>query len=351
MEKQIKKILIVRFSSLGDIILTEPIVRYLRIHYPEAKIDYLTKKAFKSVVQHFTGLNNILLWENKSALLKYIRNEQYDILIDLHDKFNTFIVKSLAFAQKTVTYEKKHLFRKLLVKKLLKDNIDSTLDLYFTVFKKIDKDLYEKYSSRENHSQFYPKILANTESVSETEELYQNYNINHNKTLIGVFPGASYNTKQYPLDYWINFLEMIPESWNCQFIILGSYEEKYQAIKIKNSVNIKPVDLCGKFNLSELIDFVSKLDGIISNDSGPMHIAAALNKPQIAIFGATNTILGFRPLNDKAIIMQSEIKCSPCSLHGGDFCPKKHFKCMRDQKPSLLLKQFKDLLEKSIWKL
>lgn len=346
----VKKILIVRFSSLGDIVMTEPIVRYIQKEYPNAKIDYLTKKAFKPLVECFANINEIYLWDDKLNLLKALRNNNYDLLIDLHDKLNSFIVKRIVHAKQTCTYQKKHFLRKLIIKKLTPDQINSTLNLYFSVFKNLNKGIYSSLSLEKCiASEAFPRLNVKDIDQKERVELFNNFQINNGKTLIGIFPGASYFTKQYPINYWIEFINMIPETWNCQFILLGSYDEKYLAVKIKNACDIKPVDLCGYFNIDKLISFISSLNGVLSNDSGPMHLAAALSKPQIAIFGATHPKLGFKPLNNKAVILHYDIKCQPCSLHGSAYCPKKHFKCMKSIKPGQLFQEFKTMLEIKIW--
>ncbi len=352
MMKEIKKILIIRFSSLGDIILTEPIPRLLKEKYPDAEIHYLTKPGFAPLLKHFESVGHVHLWQNKWELIQKLRSLSFDLIIDLHDKFNSWIVKRLLFKRNTITYQKKHLLRSLIVRKLSRDTINSTLNLYFSVFKKIDPQLYEYADyTRKIPELFFPHIDIKNPKLEEIYDVFNNYQINPGKTLIGIFPGASYNTKQYSVNSLASFINRIPASWNCQFIILGSYEEKSLALALRNACEIKPVDLCGKFNLDDLIVFCSHLKGVISNDSGPMHIAAALKKPQMAIFGATHTRLGFKPLNRKARILESNVKCQPCSLHGSASCPKSHFKCMKLISPSELYTQFKLMLEKDILQL
>jgi len=111
---------------------------------------------------------------------------------------------------------------------------------------------------------------------------------------------------------------------------MGDWNEKNIAYRLKRLTGVPLYDLIGAFALGLLPAAMSLLDIVITNDSGPMHIAAALGKSQIAIFGATHPRLGFRPLNDNAVIIQSENKCRPCSLHGSDNCRKYQLKCMYD---------------------
>jgi len=186
---------------------------------------------------------------------------------------------------------------------------------------------------------FSPKLTPLPEDILRAKEIFANYHIplpdaeqtvEHKHILLGIFPGAQHITKQYPLEKLANVILSIPEDWEISIIIFGDWDEKNIAYRLKRLTGVPLFDLAGAFDVKLLPAAISLLDIVITNDSGPMHIAAALGKPQIAIFGATHPRLGFRPLNDKAIVLQSDCKCRPCSLHGSDKCRKQHFKCMYD---------------------
>lgn len=332
------KILIIRLSSLGDIVLTQPIIKILKNRYPESEISYLTKKIFAPIVTTFPGVDKIIEWEGIQITKAVLKKESYDLIIDLHKKLRTKMVCYYSNYKKFVSYDKKHFLRWLIVKKLTKKSINSTLDLYSSALKKIN--INDEYS--------YPKISVSLQSIAKAIELLTNYNLNFSKYKIAVFPGATHSTKMYPLNYLAKFISLVPKSWNCQFIIMGSYKEKELGLNLKRMVGDNLIEICGATDLELLPAVLSQMDGVISNDSGSMHIAAALNLPQIAIFGATHTSLGFRPLNKKAIVLQSNIKCQPCSLHGGKYCKKGSFECMTSIKPSFLLSKFKLMFERDI---
>ncbi len=335
------RILILRFSSLGDIVLTEPIIHALREKYPQAVIDYLIKPVFSEIVQAIPGVDNIIARPEKiNDILPELKNNKYDLVIDLHDKLYSQILR-MRLKAKSVTYKKQHFTRWAIVKKLTKAEIDSTVDLYETALKKLNIPLKRKYPVLQAQPQYREKI----------EKLISDYSLPVNRTLIGLFPGASFNTKQYPVDWYADFIDRIPDTWNTSFCILGSTADKPLAMKIKQKTESKVYDLTGTVSPGELINLTDLMDGIVSNDSGPMHIAAALRKPQIAIFGSTHTRLGFRPLNDKAVVIQSDLKCQPCSLHGFKECPRRHFRCMYSISPCTLKEYMQELLENSIWNL
>ncbi|MDP8269620.1 MAG: lipopolysaccharide heptosyltransferase II [Candidatus Tenebribacter davisii] len=308
------KILFIRLSSLGDIVLTQSAVQAVHSKYPDAKIHYLTKSVFAPIVEMFNCVDEIHYWEKKYSLLKDIRKIKFDVAIDLHAKFNTFIIKSFINAKRNITYNKKHLLRRQIVNRKTDKVISSTVSLYFNALKKIGID-----------SKIAEPKLFTTKSIKMPEK----FQISKHVKNIGLFPGALHKTKQYPIEQLAEFINSVPDAWNCRFIIFGSEAELDLADKLDSLTKSIILDLCGKLTLQQLVTAIDKMDVLITNDSGPMHIAAALKKPQIAIFGATHPKLGFAPMNRKAIVLSADLSCQPCTLHGGEKCPKKHFKCMR----------------------
>ena len=324
-----KKILIIRLSSLGDIVLTQSAVQALRNEFPDAQIHYLTKKVYSPIVEMFNCVDDIHYWENKYTLLKNLRKIKFDLAIDLHSKFNTFIIKSFINAKRTVTYNKEHFLRRQIVKKKTERTISSTVGLYFTALKKIGIGI------EISEPRLFP--LDNT-------QMPKTFSTNEKKRYIGLFPGALHKTKQYPIKQLADFIDSVPSEWNCQFLIFGSKAEIGLADELNSLTDIGIIDLCGELTLQQLVFAINKMDVIITNDSGPMHIAAALAKLQIAIFGATHPKLGFAPMNKKAILLSANLQCQPCSLHGSDNCPKKHFNCMKSISAEQILNSLKTLI-------
>ena len=333
------KIAIIRLSSIGDIVLTQPILYNLKKQYPNSKIYYISKQKYFPLLDCISDIHKKIPYEKlKKNKLKDL--PEFDLIIDLHSKLSTFLIKLKLKANKKITYNKKHFTRFLIVKKLTDKTIDSTLDLYLSALKKI----------KFNFEFIFPTLKPKNSDKAKINQLFTDYRVIKKKTIIGLFPGAAHKTKQYPWQKWVNFINSVPDNWNCQFLILGSNDDKFVATKIKRKTN-NTLDMTGAVDLRELVFLIDQLDGVISNDSGPMHIAAALKKPQIALYGATDTSLGFKPLNEKAIVIESNIPCQPCSLHGSNYCPKRHFYCMNSISFRIIKESFQDLLENYIWKL
>lgn len=322
-----KNILIIRFSSLGDIILTEPIIRQLRISYPGCKIDYLTKKIFEPIITTFFEVDSVFTDYESLAGLFELRRKKYELVIDLQKKFNSWWAKGIIAGKKNVSYDKKRRLRKKIVAHRTSLTINSTVDLYNTVFDKLELP----------YTFLNPKL-----KTTKSGNLLPSANPKDNLKLV-IFPGATHKTKRIPAEKIISFINNYPHD-DTDFYLLGSFQEEAITSRIKKETNKLCYDLAGKFSLVELINAIDLAHIVITNDSGPMHIAAALGKPQLAFFGSTHPSLGFRPLNDKAIVLSLDINCSPCTLHGDKACPLKHFNCLNQITVESIFEAYQNLL-------
>lgn len=365
-----KKILFIRFSSLGDIVLTESTIRLTKHFFPDFEIHYLTKEPFDELVKNFLIYENnnfyplidkVYLWKNKLKLLRLLNQEKYTYIVDLHSKFNSFIVKLATKSNYTIIWKKQHLRRLMMIKRLTDKHIDSVVWNYLNTLNMIastQKNI--SLNPNEINSLHKPQLLINTQDADykKVMDIFAVHNLTVSnidkpedfagKYMIAIFPGAQHKTKQYPIEKMALFIDSIPEYWHCSFVIMGDYKEKDIAINLRRLTNQTIFDLTGAFNIKQLIYAINFMHAVISNDSGPMHIAAALNKPQIALYGATHTKLGFRPLNDNAEIIQKNLYCQPCSLHGSDSCPKNHFLCMKSIQTEELFIVFKKMFEDKV---
>ncbi|MEA2104373.1 MAG: lipopolysaccharide heptosyltransferase II [Candidatus Cloacimonadota bacterium] len=330
------KILIIRFSSLGDIILTTPILKMLRRQYPTDTIHFLTKQQFVPILENNPNINLTIPYnkdeETIFVLAKKVREANYDLIIDLQAKLNTFFIKLFNRKSTKLTYKKEHLHRWFLTKKLFASHfepVDSTVNLYASVLKKLNIEL-ESIQTEIFLTPLNSKITVREES-KDTKKIV-------------IAPGAKHFTKQYPPEYYSELITMLKNEFKLDVILIGNKNEITLSQRISNECEHQLIDLTGKTDLQELFDIINQADLFISGDTGPMHIAAALQKPQIAIFGSTHPNLGFSPINENAIIMQRDLECRPCSLHGSAKCPKKHFKCMKDLKPDEIFAQIQTIL-------
>ncbi len=331
------KILVVRFSSLGDVVLTTAIFPSLRARWPEADITMLTKPAFADVFDGNPFVDHVQLFDAEkqpfSKLIDELRNERYDVLIDLHGNTKSWWLRLLIGAPLTVVVDK------------------ATVARHFTVyFKHAPKSLSRSVRERildclkplnvpvvNQETQLFPRI---------TTEALTALGVDPAKKLIGIAPGARHNTKRWSPERFAeaaNRLGAFPDS---QVLILGDKSDRPVADQVSSLVKAPCKNLAGWTSLKELIGVVSKLSILITNDSGLLHIGEALKIPVVAIFGPTVRAFGFAPYRSTSRVAEViNLKCRPCTLHGDEKCPLGHHQCMEDVDVNAVLFVASSLLE------
>jgi ADP-heptose:LPS heptosyltransferase len=323
------KFLILRFSSIGDIVLTTPVIRCLRKKYPDAEIHYATKKAFHSIVKYNPYINKVhLLEDSTSELVSRLKEEKFDYVIDLHNNQRTMLIK----AQLGI---KSSSFNKLNLQKWLMVNFKVN---HLPAAHIVDRYLETVQSfGVENDGGGLDYFLLPEEGVnlnSFPDEFHQGY--------IAWVIGAKQNTKKFPAEKIARVLNQL----NHPVILLGGKEDEAEAQTITSKlqgIKASVYNACGKYTLNGSASLVRQAKLVVTNDTGLMHIAAAFKRPTISIWGNTIPQFGMYPYyGEHAVINQqvevNGLKCRPCSKLGYAQCPQGHFKCMNDIDEELLAK-------------
>ena len=317
------KILVIRFSSIGDIVLTTPVLRCIRRQHPGAELHFLTKKVFQPVVGHNPHIDKIhYLEDDVSAIIPALKAEKFDYVADLHNNLRTARVKQALGVEKT------HAFPKLNIQKWMLVNLKLNL--------MPDKSIVERYFEAVKPLGVHNDGLGLEYYIPETA-ITTNDDIptSHWTGYVACVIGGSYNTKKFPIEKWKAFCEAVPYP----VMLLGGPDDHEEGRLIAETDPIKIYNSCGKFNLNESAHLVQRARVVVSNDTGLMHIAAAFNKPVISLWGNTSPEMGMFPyyggnnlksrVAPKSILMENKkIYCHPCSKLGYGRCPKRHFKCM-----------------------
>lgn len=314
-----RKILIIRFSSIGDIVLTTPIIRCLKKRFPESEIHFLTKDKHLNTLQGNPYIKKIYTFHsNLRKITAQLRKERYDCVIDLHRNIRTAFIKS-KIGGKKYTYPKYN-FQKWIYTRLHLDLMphDHIVDRYFKAVEPLQVlndgaglDFFIREKDRVD--------LSNIPDIS-------------NRSFVSIVIGGTYYTKRLPTQKLISMVQKI----NKPMVLLGGETDKSVAFEIIRHVNGKHVyNACGIYTLVQSASIMEQSDLVITHDTGLMHIAAALKKPIISIWGNTTPRFGMTPYyGDKKVtsyIMEVHgLKCRPCSKLGHSSCPKKHFRCMEN---------------------
>jgi heptosyltransferase-2 len=306
------KFLIIRFSSIGDIVLTTPVIRCLRKKYPDAQIHYLTKQSFASIVLTNPYLDKVhVLREDLDIVIEELKAENFDYIIDLHHNLRTLRIKR---ALKITSFS----FNKL--------NIQKWVFVNFKMNVMPDKHIVERYMDTVKTLGVINDGLGLDFFIHDKDVVAQkDIPVSHLHGYIGIVIGAAHNTKKLP----VHKLKELCSKIHHPVILLGGKEDYLNASLVSSIDPVKIYNACGKYNLSESADLVRRAKLIISHDTGLMHIAAAFKKDVISVWGNTVPSFGMYPYQTSYEIFDvKKLWCRPCSKIGYDKCPLGHFKCM-----------------------
>lgn len=311
--------MIIRLSSIGDVVLTTPVIRCVKQQIPNAEVHFITKKNFRIVIENNPFVDHIIQIEKDVKEVEtQLRNEEYDVVIDLHKNWRSHTIKHLTNANKVYSFDKKNIEKWLYVNtkiNLLKP-AKSIVTRYFEEL----TDLHIKDDGKGLDFYIDKKNEVNTLDA---------FGMNANE-FIALNIGAQHKTKQLPLHKLYELIALQPYA----VVILGGNDVKSIAVKLQEKFPEKVIDATSIYNLQQSASIVSQSAYVISHDSGLMHIAAAFQKKIYSIWGNTTPYLGFAPYYGSANIDQNtsiennNINCRPCSKIGYNTCPRTHFNCM-----------------------
>ena len=329
-----EKILIIRLSSIGDIVLAAPLMRVLRVRFPSSQIDFVVRNEYAELVRYNKNLNNIFEFDAKTGfsglrrLKKQLRAERYDLVVDIHNSLRSRYVRMLMGVKNIVVINKRIFARTMLVKfkKNYYREIVSIADRYLESVSKFgaqnDNGGLELYIPGEMNARVAKKMAA--------------MGIVRVDKIIGFCPSAKHATKCWPQDRFAELGIRLSNEYGTKILLFGGPADKERCHVIADAINKRTgdgsaVDLSGELSLLETAAAMEFCNIIVTNDSGLMHIASAMKKKVIAIFGSTVREFGFFPAGTEIVIIErTGLYCRPCSHVGRSTCPEGHFRCMNE---------------------
>lgn len=308
------KALVIRFSSLGDLILTTGPILQTHNHLENIQLDILTSEMGQDIFINNKNINKIWCLPKNSSLIKTISFMKslstYDVIIDLHANLKSRLFCTLhggkVFRIKKQSYQRRQFVKNRKFAEQLNQHVTQK---YYDVFQRAF-DLPQLTTER-----LKPSFTANNLCFS-----LNNFNFENG---VVVHPYASQNNKEWPY-----FEKLINELTDLGHSVIVVGQTSTEPLSIQNE---KVLNLTNKTSLNEMAAILSKSKALVSTDSGPMHLGVALNIPTLALFGPTTKEFGFYPVfQNSSVIEKDTLTCRPCHVHGGNSCPLSHFKCMRD---------------------
>ncbi|MFC1683144.1 glycosyltransferase family 9 protein [Candidatus Zixiibacteriota bacterium] len=309
------RILVIRFSSMGDIILTTPVLAALKARYPLAELDFVIKEEYSQLLEdhpHIHRLYTLAPGEGLLSLRRRIRERRYGIIVDLHANLRSRWLTALLRASTKVRYHKGILRRRAMVMRRRRSGeLVHVVDRYLRCLRPLGIAAVRDR----------PRLFISPQDKRFGDEFVGRQEFEASGPLVGLHPGAKWPAKRWPGERFAQVAHRLAVERGARVLVFGGPGEELMVRDIAREIGPSAIPV-ERLSVRQLMAVVSRCDLFITNDSGPMHLATALEVPVAAIFGPTHPALGFWPLGDDDIVLTADLDCSPCTLHGKKKCSR-----------------------------
>lgn len=339
-------VLVLQTSFIGDTVLTLPLLGEIKRRYPRARLSLFCSPQGKELAESCVAIDEIIVDDKKgdhrglSGLWRQalrLRTKAFSLALTPHKSLRSALILYLARIPCRVGFRQSKgwfLFNRLVHRPAERHDVERNLSLL---------NAFGIATEKCEHS--FTMLGARASQTSAVEELVSLKN-GGKRLLIGVNPGSIWATKRWDAEGFAQVIKLLKARWDCEVIIMGGPGDIQLAASIRQASQSNCLNYAGMFTLRELPQALGVCDVFITNDSGPMHIAVALKVPTVALFCATTPDLGFYPYSSNAVVLQKDLPCRPCGLHGGRRCPLGTADCIRLIRPEHVLRAVENLVER-----
>lgn len=318
------KVLLIRLSSLGDVILATAAVEALREDRGDVEVHVLTKPAFREVFQGNPGVARLVEWEpaqGLTTLSQTLRAERYDWIVDLHANLRTHLLRLLVPGPRWTLYSKGSLRRRIGValgsRRLLGEA--HVVDRYLVAMKPLGVRPLRRP----------PRVHPGDPEQSRARFLLSQAGWREGEPVVVLAPAARWSTKAWPEGHWRELVRDLSGPARDAFpVLVGSTEDRELCLRILDGE--RGANLAGKTSVLETAAVLEEARVLVTNDSAPLHLANSVGTPVVALFGPTVRGFGFYPLGPRDVVLEQALGCRPCSLHGGERCREGHHRCLAE---------------------
>ena len=320
------KILIIQTAFPGDVVLTTPLIRAAKENFQDAELCFLLIPDTQDLLKNNPFVKEVIVYEKKGKggpgfwkTLRRVKELEFDLALIPHRSFRSALLAKLAGCKRRVGFNAsagRIFLTNQVIYRLDKHEIERNLSLlsFFGI---------EQRPS-------LPELFPGPQEFSGVEKLLSKNGASFSDELVCIAPGSVWATKRWLPEGFARVAEKLIQEEKIKVILIGSAGDKISADSIAGMMKIKPVNACGEFSLLESAALISKARLVLSNDSAPTHMAVAMRTPVVTIFGSTVPEFGFYPYGEGNGIIQKQLYCRPCGIHGRNRCPEKHFRCMKE---------------------
>jgi len=338
-----KRALIIRFSSLGDVVLTLPAARSLKEAFPAAEVVYLTKAAYRPLLEGQPGVDRVVALEDAGeglpALARLCRGlGRFDLALDLHRTLRSRACLRAVRADRKLSYRKDALLRRLWAAGWMRGRMEGAqphvVDRYLEPLRRLGV----------TPAHTVPELHVDPGEVAAAGARLAAAGVRDPDRIAVVVPGARWKNKRWPAASFAEVASGLRDAAGLEPVIAGDATDREAAEAVRALVPGGAASLVGGTDLTGLAALLKRARVVIANDSGPAHLAAAVGTPVVALFGPTHEAFGFAPRGPAVRVISRDLPCRPCSVHGGTRCPRGRRACLDDIAPAEVLAAARGLL-------
>ena len=346
-EPDVRKILIIQTAFIGDVILMTPLITAAKAAFPLADIDVLVIPAAVNILETNPDVKNIIVYDKHGKdkgltgffnKRKKICQNNYDLILVPHRSLRSALLTRFSGASLTVGFHNSagaFLYRKKV--QYIQDihEVQRNLSLLKAVTINVE----------EQSPQIYPDKIDRT----TVDNIFDNYNQINRDQIVAIAPGSVWETKRWPKESFKELVESLVKN-NYLVFLIGGTSDRELCEYIAQKPDDRIINLAGTLSIRQSAELLQRCSCLISNDSAPIHLASAVKIPVIALFGPTIPGFGFTPYKTRSKIIEVDLSCRPCSIHGGHTCPIGTHECMKNISAQLIfdsIQKYKDIDEKT----
>ena len=322
-------VLVVRLSSIGDILLTTPLLRAIRTKWPGARVTFLTKRQYLPLVSdnpNVTEAFGLPPQANMRTIATQVRTVKYTHILDLQGGLRTAPLRVLARGPWS-GFSHRRLARALLIR---------FKHTTYTEHVPVPERYFEAAADLGVEPDGGPpEFFLNPAAEEKAAAWLARAGVGTKRALVSIAPGAAHATKCWPGEHWIKLVRQIVHT-GADIVALGGPEDSAMGAEIAARGGAQVASAAGELSLQETGAVLKRSAALISGDTGVMHMATGVGTPVVALFGPTVRQFGFFPYNAHASVVERNLACRPCTSHGSAQCPLEHHLCMREIQPDMV---------------
>ena len=332
-QEDIERIVVINLLYLGDLMFAVPFYKNLRCNYPSVRIDIIANSNFSEILEGIDCFDNVYAYDKSMSIResfsfgRSLRKNNYDLGINIHGNWRSVLLMKLINPGEMAGYA---------------DEPGTGLFYDIKLSQNGEQHMVEEYLSFSSHLRLdikyrVPQLSVDLPVKGEIRNRLEEKGRDMGKPLVGLNTGGSWPSKRWPEKYFAKLADKLQLEENAQVVFFGGEGDLERVDRIAEKMESSPLNFAGGTSLMELAGLADECDLVISGDSGPAHVAAAVDTPVIALFGPSDEVK-YRPYGEIHRVVKSDVDCRPCGEHK---CPEKHYHCMRRIKPGQIMGMIK----------